>query len=40
MDPDAAARELERAFLENGMEAESVRSVLDEATGASYTLNC
>ena len=28
VDPDVAARELERAFLANGMEAESVRSVL------------
>jgi putative ABC transport system permease protein len=39
VDPDAAARELERAFLENGMEAESVESVLQDFTGASYTLN-
>ena len=37
VDPDAAARRLERAFLENGMEAESVRSVLHDAIGASYT---
>ena len=37
--PDAAARRLERAFLENGMEAKSVRSTLHEALGASYTVN-
>jgi putative ABC transport system permease protein len=39
VDPDAAARRLERAFVEYGMEAESVRSALQEATGASYTIN-
>ena len=39
VDPDAAARRLERAFLENGMEARSVRSILREAVGASYTVN-
>jgi putative ABC transport system permease protein len=39
VDPDAAARRLERAFLENGMEAKSVRSTLHEALGASYTVN-
>ena len=39
VDPDRAARDLERAFLENGMEAESVESVLRDVTGASYTLN-
>ncbi len=37
--PDEAARRLERAFLENGVEAESVESVLHDITGASYTLN-
>ena len=35
--PTRAARRLERAFLENGMEAKSVRSALHEALGASYT---
>jgi putative ABC transport system permease protein len=39
VDPDLAAQRLERAFLENGMEAKSVRGVLDDATSASYTLN-
>lgn len=39
VDPDAAARDLERAFLANGMEAESTRKVLHDAIGASYTLN-
>jgi putative ABC transport system permease protein len=39
VDPDATARELERAFLANGMEAKSARTVLHDAIGASYTLN-
>jgi putative ABC transport system permease protein len=39
VDPDAAARELERAFLANGMEAKSTRKVLHDVVGASYTLN-
>jgi len=39
VDPDTAARRLERAFLKNGMEAKSVRSTLHEALGASYTVN-
>jgi putative ABC transport system permease protein len=39
VDPNAAARRLERAFLENGMEATSVRSALHDALGASYTVN-
>ena len=39
VDPDAAAGALERNFLANGMEAKSTRSLLHEATGASYTLN-
>jgi putative ABC transport system permease protein len=39
VDPDAAARALERAFLANGMEAKSTRAVLREVMGASYTLN-
>jgi putative ABC transport system permease protein len=39
VDPDTAAKRLERAFLENGMEAKSVRSVLHDALGASYTVN-
>ena len=37
VDPDIAARSLERAFLANGLEADSVRSKLHEALGASYT---
>jgi putative ABC transport system permease protein len=39
VDADAAARRLERAFLANGLEADSVRSQLHEALGASYTMN-
>jgi putative ABC transport system permease protein len=39
VDPDAAAGALERTFLANGMEAKSIRSLLHDATGASYTLN-
>jgi putative ABC transport system permease protein len=39
VDPDDAARRLERAFIANGMEAESTRKVLHDAIGASYTLN-
>lgn len=39
VDPDAAARELEAAFLGNGMEADSVRDVLHDQMGASYTIN-
>ncbi len=39
VNPDDAARRLERAFLANGMEAKSVRGELHEALGASYTMN-
>jgi putative ABC transport system permease protein len=39
VDPDATARQLERAFLANGMEAKSTRTVLHDTIGASYTLN-
>jgi putative ABC transport system permease protein len=39
VDPERAARELERAFVGNGMEADSVRDVLHDMMGASYTLN-
>jgi putative ABC transport system permease protein len=39
VDPDAAAARLERGFLENGMEADSVRAKLHDALGASYTMN-
>jgi putative ABC transport system permease protein len=39
VDPDAAAAKLERAFIANGLEAESVRGRLHEALGASYTMN-
>jgi putative ABC transport system permease protein len=39
VDPDAAAGALERTFLANGMEAKSIRSLLHDAVGASYTLN-
>jgi putative ABC transport system permease protein len=39
VDPEAAAGALERTFLANSMEAKSTRSLLREATGASYTLN-
>jgi putative ABC transport system permease protein len=39
VDPDATARRLERAFLANGMEADSTRKVLHESVGASYTMN-
>jgi putative ABC transport system permease protein len=39
VDPEATAGALERTFLANGMEAKSVRDLLHEAVGASYTLN-
>jgi putative ABC transport system permease protein len=39
VDADAAARELESAFLANGMEAESIHQVVKDATAASLTFN-
>jgi putative ABC transport system permease protein len=39
VDPGATAHALERAFLANGMEANSMSKLLHEAVGASYTLN-
>jgi len=39
VDPDRAAAQLESAFLANGMEAESIREVVAEATAASLTFN-
>ncbi len=39
VDPDAAAQTLEAAFLQNGLEAESIQSVVDENQAASLTLN-
>jgi putative ABC transport system permease protein len=38
-DPDAAAAQLEGAFLAAGMEAESYQHIVDEATAASRTFN-
>jgi putative ABC transport system permease protein len=39
VDPDGAATALESAFLAQGMQAESIQHVVDEATGASVTFN-
>ena len=39
VDPGTTAHALERAFLANGMEANSMSKLLHEAVGASYTLN-
>lgn len=39
VDPTAFAKQLESAFLGNGMQAESFQSVLDDAVGASMTMN-
>jgi putative ABC transport system permease protein len=39
VDPDEAAAGLESAFLATGMEAESYRHIVDEATAASLTFN-
>ncbi|HEX6228473.1 MAG TPA: FtsX-like permease family protein [Solirubrobacterales bacterium] len=38
VDADAVAGELERAFLANGMEANSMQDLLRDAVGGSYTL--
>ncbi|MEZ0284675.1 MAG: ABC transporter permease, partial [Thermoleophilia bacterium] len=39
VDPDAAAAELESAFLSRGMEAESMEEITDDAMAASLTFN-
>ena len=39
VDPDGAAERLEAAFLARGMEAESMRAIVDEAAEASVTFN-
>jgi putative ABC transport system permease protein len=39
VDPDKAAASLESAFLENGLEAESIRQVVDDAVAANRTFN-
>jgi putative ABC transport system permease protein len=39
VDPDAAAKRLESAFLANGLEAQSIRSVVAEVVGANRTFN-
>jgi putative ABC transport system permease protein len=39
MDAAAAATRLESAFLANGMEAESIREVMEDVTAASITFN-
>jgi putative ABC transport system permease protein len=39
VDPDTAAGQLESAFLENGLEAESIQQVVDDAVAASMTFN-
>ncbi|HEX6311159.1 MAG TPA: FtsX-like permease family protein [Acidimicrobiia bacterium] len=39
VDADAAAKELESAFLGNGMEAETMAALLDEAVGTSWMFN-
>jgi len=38
-DPDAVAARLESAFLDNGLEAQSLEDRLDEAVAASWTIN-
>jgi putative ABC transport system permease protein len=38
-DPEATASRLESAFLENGLEAESIQQVVDDAIAASMTFN-
>jgi putative ABC transport system permease protein len=39
VDPETAANELESAFLANGMEAESIQEVVDDAVAASRLFN-
>jgi putative ABC transport system permease protein len=39
VDPDAAAARLESAFLANGLEAESIRKVVDDTLAANRTFN-
>ncbi len=39
VDPDAAAADLESAFLSRGMEAESMQEITDDAMAASLTFN-
>jgi putative ABC transport system permease protein len=39
VDPDSAAAELESAFLGNGLDAESIEQVVDDAIAASRTFN-
>lgn len=39
VDPERAAERIESAFLSDGMEAESIAEVLDDAVGASLTFN-
>ena len=39
VDPDQAAASLESAFLENGLEAESIQQVVDDAVAANRTFN-
>jgi putative ABC transport system permease protein len=39
VDPDKAAAQLESAFLQNGLDAESIQQVVADATAASVTFN-
>jgi putative ABC transport system permease protein len=39
VDPEGAAVKLESAFLENGLEAESIQQVVDDAVAANMTFN-
>lgn len=39
VDPDRAATELESAFLSSGLDAESIRQVVDDVVGANLTFN-
>jgi putative ABC transport system permease protein len=39
VDVDAAAKSLERAFVGNGLEADALPAMLDDAVGASWTMN-
>jgi len=39
VDPDIAAARLEGAFLSNGLEAESIRKVVEDSTAANRTFN-
>jgi putative ABC transport system permease protein len=39
VDPDVAARQLEAAFIENGLDAESIQQVVDDVIAAQMSMN-